>query len=134
MHTIHSLRLTPDQDLKTEIQNFCNQSNISAGCILSAVGSLKIAKLRLAASDSFFEAKGKFEIVSVTGTISKNGSHIHIALADETGKVTGGHLTDGNLIYTTCELVVLNLETQEFKREHDPATGFKELEIKLKST
>ncbi len=127
MHTIHSLRLTPDQDLKSEIHNLCSQNNVSAGCILSAVGSLKIVKLRLAGSNSLFEAKGKFEIVSITGTISKNGSHIHIAIADEVGKVTGGHLTDGNLIYTTCELVLLSMENQEFKRESDPATGFKEL-------
>lgn len=127
MHTIHSLRLTPDQDLKIEIQNFCSQNNISAGCILSAVGSLKVANLRLAGSNTFFEATGKFEIVSITGTVSKNGSHVHIALADEAGKVTGGHLIDGNAIYTTCELVLLNMENQEFKREHDPATGFNEL-------
>ena len=129
MHTIHSLRLNPDQELKNEIQIFCDKNNISAGCILSAVGSLKIAKLRLAGSDTFFEAKGKFEIVSITGTISKNGSHIHTALADESGKVTGGHLTEGNIIYTTCELVLLSLEKQEFKREYDPATGFNELVV-----
>lgn len=134
MHAIHSVRLTPDQDLKIEIHNFCNQNNISAGCIISAVGSLKIAKLRLAGSNSFFEAKGNFEIVSITGTISKNGSHVHIALADEAGKVTGGHLTDGNLIYTTCELVLLSIENQEFTREHDPVTGFNEIKIKLKTT
>lgn len=130
MISVHSLRLTPDKDLKIQIQNYCIQHNIAAGCILSAVGSLKIVKLRLAGSDTFFEASGKFEIVSVTGTVSKNGSHIHIALADESGKVTGGHLTDGNTIYTTCELVLLNLKNQEFKREHDPATGFNELVVK----
>ncbi len=93
-----------------------------------------MAKLRLAGSNSFFEAKGKFEIVSITGTISKNGNHIHIALADEAGKVTGGHLTDGNIIYTTCELVLLSMENQEFKREPDSATGFNELVTKLKAT
>lgn len=132
MNTVHSLRLIPDQDLKTEILNFCTQNNINAGCILSAVGSLKKAKLRLAGADAFFEAGGQFEIVSATGTISKNGCHIHLALADEGGKVTGGHLTDGNIIYTTCELVLLNIEKQEFKREHDPATGFNELVTKSK--
>ena len=133
MNKVYSLRLHPEQDLKNEIQNFCNTNNISAGCILSAVGSLKIAKLRLAGSDSFFEATGKFEIVSVTGTVSKNGSHIHLALADQCGKVVGGHLMDGNSIYTTCELVLLSIENQEFKREQDSVTGFKELVISLKS-
>ena len=60
--------------------------------------------------------------------------HIHIGIADEAGKAIGGHLTDGNLIYTTCELVFLSMENQEFKRELDSATGFNELVTKLKST
>lgn len=117
-----------------EIQNFCGKKNIAAGCILSAVGSLKKVNLRLAGSNSFFEANGKFEIVAVTGTVSKNGSHVHIALADEAGKVTGGHLADGNVIYTTCELIILNIEHQEFKREPDPVTGFNELVTRSKPT
>ncbi len=127
MNKVYSLRLTPEQDLKTEIQNFCVKNNIAAGCILSAVGSLSIANLRLAGSSTFFEKTAKFEIVSATGTISKEASHIHIAVADEAGVVVGGHLMPGNIIYTTCELVLLSIEDQEFKREHDPATGFKEL-------
>lgn len=101
-----------------------------AGCIISAVGSLAHAKLRLAGSTEFFEVSGKFEIVSATGTLSRNGSHIHIAIADNRGQVTGGHLVEGNLIFTTCEIVILKLAEYSFERAPDPQTGYGELLIK----
>jgi len=41
-----ALRLLPGQDLKQELQAFSHQ--LRAGCILTAVGSLQQATLRLA--------------------------------------------------------------------------------------
>lgn len=129
MNKIFSFRLQPGQDLKSEIQNFCTQNNILAGCLLSAVGSLDAANLRLASSPQIFNSVEKFEIVSATGTISKNGCHIHISIADTNGHVKGGHLLDQNKIFTTCEIVILALDDREFKREIDSTTGFNELKI-----
>lgn len=131
MNAFFSVRLLPGQDLKSEIQNFCIFNNIKAGCILSGVGSLTSACLRLAGSEITLETSGKFEIVSITGTVSQNGSHLHIAVADHTGSVIGGHLLNGNTIFTTCEIVILNLPEQEFKREFDDSTGFNELKTYL---
>lgn len=73
----------------------------------------------------------KFEIVSITGTLSVHGCHVHVSISDSEGQVTGGHLLDENLIYTTCELAILEIVGHEFKREHDPQTGFNELKIYL---
>lgn len=134
MNSLFSFRLTPKQDFKKEIQNYCAKNNILAGCILSAVGSLKTVKLRLANSQNIFESKENFEIVSATGTVSKNGCHLHISVADSNGKVTGGHLLDDNKIHTTCEVVILSIQDQEFKRELDAATGFNELAIYFKNS
>ena len=134
MNKVFSFRLNPNEDLKNEIQNFCEKNNILAGCILSAVGSLETIKIRLANSQNVFETTEKFEIVSVSGTVSRNGCHLHIAVADSNGKVTGGHLMNGNKIYTTCEIIILCLKDQEFKRENDVATGFNELKIYLKKS
>ena len=130
MNSTHCFRLSPNQDFKSEISRYCTLHQISAGCIVSAVGSLSKTKLRLAGAGQFFESDKKFEIVSVTGTVSSNGSHLHISIADTDGQVTGGHLVEGNLIYTTCEVVILKLEDFEFKREHDAVTGYNELQIK----
>ncbi len=128
---LHCFRLTPNQDLKSEVISYCEKNKIKAGCVLSAVGSLTQLRLRLANSVAFLERKEFFEIVSVTGTISIHGCHIHISVADQNGGVIGGHLVDSNLIYTTCEIVLLELKNFEFKREVDSRTKFKELQIHL---
>lgn len=129
MYQFLSLRLNPGQDLKKEIISFCEQQQIKAGCIVSAIGSLKKCKLRLANTSDFFESSAYFEILSFNGTLSVNGCHLHISIADNSGQVKGGHLVDENIIYTTCEIVILKLENQVFDRELDTSTGFKELKI-----
>jgi predicted DNA-binding protein with PD1-like motif len=73
--------------------------------------------------------KGHFEIVSLVGTLSTNGSHLHLAVSDSTGRTIGGHLLDGNIIYTTAELVVGVLEELDFRRETDPVSTYKELTV-----
>ena len=51
---------------------------------------------------------GKFEIVSLTGTLSAGGSHhLHVAIADSTGAVFGGHLLAGCVVRTTAEIVLV---------------------------
>lgn len=69
----------------------------------------------------------RFEIVSLTGTFSRNdGCHIHISLADAKGGLIGGHLIDGT-VFTTCELVLGTADGVEFGREMDDETGYREL-------
>ncbi|MEQ1722124.1 MAG: PPC domain-containing DNA-binding protein [Pseudobdellovibrio sp.] len=129
MHQFLSLKLNPEQDLKRELQSFCEKNTIQAGCIVSGIGSLKKAKIRLANSSEFFESVSFFEIVSLSGSLSVNGCHIHISIADKDGNIKGGHLVDDNLIYTTAEIVILKLSGQTYEREFDSITGFKELKI-----
>lgn len=124
---IHCLRLTNTQDLKSEIEKLVKSKKLSSGVILSGVGSLKAAELRLANQNHFYKEERFFEIVSLTGTLSQEGVHLHISLADDTGRVIGGHLVHGCLIHTTCELVIGELTGIEFHRKEDPATGFKEI-------
>ena len=52
-----------------------------------------------------------------------------MSIAKANGAVFGGHLLDGNLIFTTCELVVLELDEFNFDRAIDPATTYKELVV-----
>jgi predicted DNA-binding protein with PD1-like motif len=128
MDTI-ALRLTPQQDLKQELDNFVSQHAIEAACIVTGVGSLTKATLRLAGQTEAVVYEDKFEIVSLTGVMSQHGSHYHIALSDGNGRTIGGHVLPGCLVYTTVELVIGVLSHLQFKREHDAATGYKELTI-----
>lgn len=126
---IFAIRLKPDQDLKESLRRFVNQNNIQAGFILTAVGSLKQATLRFANQAHSQALQEKFEIVSLVGTLSINGIHLHLSLADKNGQTIGGHLVDGCLIYTTAEIVIGTSEELVFLRTVDEQTGYQELEI-----
>ena len=78
----YTFRLKPGQDLFDSIEAFVHQKNIEAGCVLSGVGSLMYATLRLANRDFTSKYDRHFEIVSVTGTVSIHGSHLHLSIAD----------------------------------------------------
>ena len=100
-----------------------------AVAIVTCVGSLNKAHLRFANQPEGTEIPGKLEIVSLTGTVSPAGSHLHMSVSDSTGKTTGGHLLQGNPVYTTAEILMVILTDYLFERETDPAFNYKELTI-----
>ncbi len=123
------LRLHPGQDLKIEIDRLINTYEIEAACILTCVGSLTTAVLRFANQKTSERLDGHFEIVSLTGVLSRHGSHYHIAIADERGTSYGAHLMNGCKVYTTAEIVIGIIPNCSFLRTLDPQTGYPELEV-----
>jgi len=79
-------RLKPGEDLRKEIELFVKQNNIKAAIISTRVGSLTEANIRFANQPNGKTLKGFFEILSLSGVVSINGSHIHIAVADKKGQ------------------------------------------------
>jgi len=128
--TAHALRLHPGQDLKRELDAFAKAQHLQAGFIITCVGSLQKVALRPANQQIPLLREQKFEIVSLVGTFSPDGSHLHISLSDSTGATLGGHLLEGSEIYTTAEIVIGEAEHLQFRRETDPITTFKELTVK----
>jgi predicted DNA-binding protein with PD1-like motif len=124
------LRLQPGVDLRRALQTWMAEQDTQAGCVISAVGSLTVVQLRLAGAAEATAIKGELEILSLSGTLSPDGAHLHIAVADSSGAVIGGHLGAGSLVRTTAELVIGLLPAWRFSRELDPATGYAELAIK----
>lgn len=129
---VFALRLKPGQDLRKEIENFAKQKAIKAGFIVTTVGSLEKTALRLADQNESNIFDGKFEIVSLVGTISPDGIHLHLSVSDNTGRTIGGHLVEGCRIYTTAEIIIGEAEGLLFARETDKLTGYKELRIRSK--
>jgi len=130
---IYALRLHPGQDLKQEIISYTKANHIDAGYIITCVGSLKKLSLRLANQSEISSWENKFEIVSLVGTISEGGLvHLHMSVADSTGKTIGGHLADGNIIYTTAEIVIGATREYKFTRSVDSVTTYNELLIEKK--
>ncbi|GAB3836579.1 PPC domain-containing DNA-binding protein [Hymenobacter jeollabukensis] len=129
MHTL-TLRLRPGQDLRQQLTALTQQQHLRAAAVLTCVGSLTQVTLRLANQEGPTVYRGHFEIVSLVGTLAESGSHLHLSVADSTGRTIGGHLLDGNVVYTTAELVLGVLEDVEFGREADPTFGYRELAVK----
>ena len=125
-----TFRLKPGQDLFDSIEEFVADKKIEAGCVLSSVGSLTHAALRLANREYYNEYKSHFEIVSMTGTVSTNGSHIHVSISDSDGVTIGGHLVSGCKIYTTAEIVLAVFDDVVYKRELlENDSGYEELVV-----
>ena len=123
------LRLTPGDDLRQALEAWMGEQEEQAACLLSGIGSLSVVQLRFAGATEVRAIRGDLEILSLSGTLSADGAHLHIAVADSRGAVSGGHLCAGSLVRTTAELVVGLLPGWQFSRELDPATGYAELQI-----
>lgn len=120
-----AFRLQKGDDLRVCIEEKC--TNINTAVVLSGVGCVYHAHFRLAKAQDYYDKAEDYEIVSLTGTISKGQAHIHISLSDDKGNVIGGHLEKGCLINTTCEVVLGILEEYESNREFDENTGYDEI-------
>jgi uncharacterized protein len=128
-----TFRLKPGQDLFDSIQAFVVDKKIEAGCILSSVGSLTHAKLRFANREHLTDYEGFFEIVSLIGILSTNGSHLHISISDGDGKTIGGHFENGCKVYTTAEIVLAAFDDVVYKRElYENDSGYDELVVYIK--
>lgn len=128
-----TFRLGPGQLLKEEIERSARETPIRAGVLLSIVGGLDMAVLRMAGATPEKQVvrsiPGPLEIVAGTGTLSADGCHIHVALSDADGEVVGGHLKDGCIVGTTAEIVLGIFDDVRYRRRHDDATGFPELHV-----
>lgn len=132
MRTI-TFRLRPGTDLKESIKKVTVDNAIQAGFIVTCVGGLRQATVRLAGATPDLQdirtLEDDFEIVSLAGTVSVNGVHLHMSFSDTDGKVHGGHLKEGTIIHPTAEIVIGIDETVKFIREMDKETGFNELVV-----
>ncbi|MEM8638454.1 MAG: PPC domain-containing DNA-binding protein [Cyanobacteria bacterium P01_G01_bin.54] len=124
-----ALRLEPGDDVRQTLEAIAKQKNIQAGFVLSAVGSLSTVSLRFADAETATELPGKHEVLSLSGTLSTAGAHLHLLVANTAGECRGGHLVAGCTVYTTLELVIGQLTAVRFERVMDRRTGFPELAI-----
>ena len=117
------LRLKPGADLRAGLE----AAGVRAGCVVSAVGSLSVAVLRYADQLQGMVVDGPLELLTLSGTLSADGVHLHASVGDAQGGVRGGHLMAGCVVRTTAEVVIAVLDDWEFSREEDVVTGYREL-------
>lgn len=132
---VEVLRLAPGDDLRGALeaafagfaQRGPGSEGAGAACVLSAVGSLSQAVLRYAAEPAGSQIALPLELISLSGTLSVDGAHLHISVADAQGTVLGGHVMPGCIVRTTAEVVLGLLPGWHFSRALDAATGYQEL-------
>jgi predicted DNA-binding protein with PD1-like motif len=126
MHAL-PLRIPAGADLRAALDGVPALHGVAAAFVIQGIGSLSVACIRHAGQPACTELRGDLEILTLGGSLSPDGPHLHIAVSDAAGQVTGGHMGPGCVVRTTAEVLVMLLPGHRFSREHDPATGFKEL-------
>ena len=69
------------------------------------------------------------EIVSLMGTVSEHGCHLHASFSRADLSAFGGHLLPGCIVNTTAEIVLAEIPNRVFTRQPDSETGYDELVI-----
>lgn len=133
----HAFRLLPGTDLRAELERLTRDHGWRAAGILTCVGSLSEARLRMPGAAGEPEAFATFaepmEILSLAGTLGPDGLHVHISLSRRDGACIGGHLVAGCIVHTTAELLIGELQGLAFRRPLDRATGYNELSVQEKA-
>lgn len=126
---IHPVRLSPGDDLRVAVEGLLSQHASHAAFVIQGVGSLSVAQLRFAGAETPTELRGDLEILTLAGSVSPDGAHLHMSVSDAQGRVFGGHVARGCTVRTTAELLLVLLPGHRFSRELDSSTGYAELQI-----
>ena len=126
----YAVRLRRGEDLLRSIEEFCVKHAVKAGVLLSGVGCVSKGCVRDAGGVNIVALEEPMEIVSLMGTVSEKRCHLHVSFSKEDLSVVGGHLVEGCIINTTCELVIGELEDLVYDVEFDEETGYDELIVK----
>ena len=119
---MEALRLNPGDDLRGALE-----AGGRTGFVVAGIGSLAHALLRFAGEAGATRIDGPLEILTLSGSLTPAGAHLHASLSDAAGRVFGGHVCAGCEVRTTAELLIASLPVGSLSREFDAATGYTEL-------
>jgi predicted DNA-binding protein with PD1-like motif len=124
------LRLAPGSDLRGALEALLAGQEAQGAFVLQAIGSLSAARIRFAGLPQSTLLEGDMEILTLGGSLSPDGAHLHISVADAGGVVRGGHVDYGCIVRTTAEVLVALLPQHRFSREVDATFGYRELLVR----
>jgi len=120
---MQALRLNPGDDLREALAG-------RTGFVVAGIGSLAHAQLRFAGEAEPTRIDGPLEILTLGGSLTPDGAHLHASVSDAAGRVLGGHVCAGCKVRTTVELVWAPLPDGSLARVFDAATGYAELLVR----
>ena len=124
------IRLRPQQDLRSALQAILADHHVSAAFVVQGIGSLSSARIRFAGMNEATEVQGDLEILTLAGSLSPDGVHLHMTVSDAQGRVTGGHVAPGCIVRTTAEILLALLPDHQFSRAPDAESGWDELVVR----
>jgi len=124
------LRLRPGQDLRLALQEALAADGAQAAFVVSGIGSLSQAQVRMAGARESLSFDEDLEILSLSGSVTPTATHLHLSVSRADGRVLGGHAGPGCIVRTTAEVLLAVLPGWRFSRERDEATGWDELVIR----
>ncbi len=104
MHPL-PLKLGPGSDLRRSLEQLAIEQNAS-GFVLGVVGNLSQAAFQCPGRAEPTLLQGDLEIITLNGTLSPQGVHLHLSLSDGDCQVWGGHLEPGTLVLKGADLLV----------------------------
>jgi len=100
-----SLHLEPGSDVRRSLEQLARQQRAS-GFVLSVVGNLSQAAFQCPGKERPTVLAGELEIITLQGTLSPDGVHLHLSFSDPECQVWGGHLEPGTLVLKGADLLV----------------------------
>ena len=91
------LKLAPGSDVRLSLEQLAAEQNLS-GFILGVVGNLSRASFQCPGQAQPSVLEGDLEVITLNGTFSPEGVHLHLSLSDGACQVWGGHLEPGTLV------------------------------------
>ena len=81
-----AFRLLPGDDLLECMKAKVREAGVQSAALVTCVGSLYTCNVRLAAAEQCANWEEELEIVSLVGTFSQDGAHVHISVSDTEGE------------------------------------------------
>ena len=104
------LHLEAGSDVRRSLEQLALEHN-AGGFVLSVVGNLCQAAFACPGQSAPTVLAGELEIITLQGTISPDGVHLHLSFSDASCQVWGGHLEHGTLVLRGADLLVGLLST-----------------------
>jgi predicted DNA-binding protein with PD1-like motif/glutaredoxin len=99
------IELEPGQDLHLALSELAVQQQLS-GFVLGVVGNLSQATFRCPGQQQPTRMSGELEVITLNGTFSPSGVHLHLSLSDGACQVWGGHLEPGTIVLKGAQLLL----------------------------
>ncbi len=122
------LKLAPGSDLRLTPEELARRAGIS-GFVLGVVGNLTQASFQCPGQANPTVLEGDLEVITLNGTLSPEGVHLHLSLSDGACQVWGGHLEPGTIVQKGVDLLIGVLEQRDNSPEQQSSTPRLEIAV-----